>query len=462
MKAKRLLALLPLFLAIPALSGCGDDGKVHVTFWHTMGKELQANPLGYIIKEFEAANPGIVIDHTQKGGYDDIYENISQAIPAGTTPIMAYCYPDHVADYNTSKACIDLTQYINDPELGFSEEDGEIADFIDAYWREGQEYLDEGIYSVPHCKSTEMVFYNKDVFTAKGWTIPETWEDLYDLLKVIKADSDYATKEGFVPFGYDSDANFFITLCEQYGIPYTHLDKENNIGSADFNNAAAKNMVKELQKWYDEGLLKTQGTSGGAYTSTQFTEGNLLITVGSTGGTKYNFSENFETAVAPMPHPSTDTEKRFDFFKDTNVTPLEGANNDHIIMQGPSICFFKKGTQEQKVAAWKFYKYLVKTMNSAAWCVESGYSPVRKSSFESDKLISYLEDESQVGKYSLIQKTAGAYESLTNRYYVSPAFPGSTTCRAEVDGILSNVFMGTKDLNKAFADAIAKAEFAIQ
>ncbi len=462
MKAKRLLALLPLVLTIPAMSGCGDDGKIHVTFWHTMGKELQANPLGYIIKEFEAANPDIKIDHTQKGGYDDIYDNISQAIPAGTTPTMAYCYPDHVADYNTSKACIDLTQYINDPELGFSEEDGLVSDFIDAYWKEGQEYLDEGIYSVPHCKSTEMIFYNKTVFNAKGWTIPETWEELEVLLKTIKADPEYATKEDFVPFGYDSDANMFITLCEQYGIPYTSLDKDNNIGSADFNNAAAKKMVTKLTEWYNSGLLKTQGTSGGAYTSNQFLEGKLLITVGSTGGTKYNFSENFETGIALMPRPHADATKRFDFFTDTNVTPLEGANNDHIIMQGPSVCFFKKGTQEQKVAAWKFYKFLVKTMYSAAWCVESGYSPVRKSSFESEQMLNYLDDPNQTGKYSLIQKTAGAYKDLTERYYVSPAFPGSTTCRTEVGGILSNVFMGTKDLTQAFADAQARAAFAIQ
>ena len=462
MKLKKLLVLLPLFLTIPAISGCGDDGKIHITFWHTMGKELQANPLDYIIKEFEAANPGIKIDHTQKGGYDDIYENISQAIPAGTTPTMAYCYPDHVADYNTSKACLDLTQFINDPELGFSEEDGPISDIISAYWQEGQEYLDDGIYSVPHCKSTEMIFYNKDVFTAKGWTIPGTWEELEELFETIKNDPDYAGKEDFVPFGYDSDANFFITMCEQYGIPYTHLDKANNRGSADFNNLAAKKMVTKLQEWYNKGYLKTQGTSGGAYTSTQFSEGKLLITVGSTGGTKYNYNENFETAVAQMPHPSEDASKRFDFFTGTDVTPLEGANNNHIIMQGPSICFFKKGTQEQKVAAWKFYKYLIKTMNSAAWSVESGYSSVRKSSFECDKMVNYLADENQVGKYSLIQKTLSVYTELSERYFVSPAFPGSTTCRSEVDGILSNVFMGTKDLNKAFADAQAKAVFAIQ
>ena len=54
------------------------------------------------------------------------------------------------------------------------------------------------------------------------------------------------------------------------------------------------------------------------------------------------------------------------------------------------------------------------------------------------------------------------YGDLTERYYVSPAFPGSSTARTQVGGILANVFMGTKEINKAFADAYATTNFAIQ
>ena len=456
MKIKKLIGLLPIVLATTALAGCGNSsGKTKIVFWHTMGQALQ-EVLNRMIDGFTKENPDIEIEHAAQGGYDDIYDKISQAIPAGTTPTMAYCYPDHVADYNISKACIDLTTYINDPELGFSAEDGEVSDFIDAYWREGQEYLTEGVFSVPYTKSTELMFYNKDVFDAKGYTVPESWEDMEVLLAQMKADYPDVT-----PLGYDSDANFFITMCEQYGIPYTSLDKEANKGKADFNNAAAKNMVAKLKEWYDKGYLATQGTSGGAYTSTQFTDGTLLMTIGSTGGTGYNYTSNFKVGTAQVPHPSKDASKRFDFFAGTSATPLAGANNDHIIMQGPSICFFKKGTEAQKVAAWKFYKYIVRTINSAAFSVASGYSPVRKSSFDCDAMKDYL-NKTQTEKAALIQTTVKMYGDLTERYFVSPAFPGSSTARTEVGGILSNVFMGTKVIDKAFADAYAKTNFAIQ
>lgn len=454
MKSKKFLLLLPLLVA-PIMTGCGgNSGKTKITFWHTMGANLKG-VLDRMITEFRKENPDIVIEHESQGGYDDLYDKLTSAIPAGKTPVMAYCYPDHVADYNNSNIVIDVTSYINDPELGFTEEEGPISDFIKAYWDEGTQYLKDGIYSVPYAKSTEIMYYNKKVFDQNNWTVPSSWEELEDLMADIKAKMPDVT-----PLGYDSDANMFITFCEQYGIPYTSLDKANNKGSADFNNDAAKNMMRKLKEWYDKGYLATQGTSSGSYTSTLFTEGQLLMTVGSTGGASYNYTESLDIGIAELPSPSTDAAKRYDFFKGTSVTPLAGANNNHIIMQGPSICFFKRASEEQKVAAWKFYKFIVKTMNTAAWSVESGYSPVRTSTFQSDAFKAYLTSK-QEGAKALIQRTVAKYEDLSTRYFVSPAFKGSSTARNQADGIMANVFKDTKTIDKAFADAYAKTNFAI-
>ncbi|MCR5184680.1 MAG: extracellular solute-binding protein [Bacilli bacterium] len=457
MKNGKKLIILPLFLlASSSLAGCTDPaaGKTKVIFWHTMGQTLRTLMDKTLLPMFYKENPGIYVEHTQQGGYDDLNDKLTSAIPAGTTPTMAFCYPDHVADYNTSKACIDLTTYINDPELTFTEEDGLVDDINPIYWQEGKEYLDDGIYSVPFAKSTEMIFYNKAVFQKEKWTVPTSWEEMETFMKAAKAKYPDA-----IPLGYDSDANLFITMCEQYGIPYTSLNKADGHGEALFNNAAAKNMMTKLKGWVDDGLMTTQGLQNGSYTSTLFIEGKLLMTIGSTGGTSYNYDKNLEAEIADMPSPIADVSKRFDFFTGTSVTPEHDVNN-HIIMQGPSICFFKKGTDEQKIAAWKLYKFLVRTMCTASYSTKSGYSPVRKSTFESETFIDYLNSK-QTGADSLIQKTVKRYEFLQERYFVSPAFPGSSTARKEVDGILANICTGTKTLDKAFADAWAKTDFAI-
>ena len=44
-------------------------------------------------------------------------------------------------------------------KIGLSAEDK--ADFVPAYIEEGQQYLEEGTYSLPFSKSTEILLYNK-------------------------------------------------------------------------------------------------------------------------------------------------------------------------------------------------------------------------------------------------------------------------------------------------------------
>lgn len=438
-----------------SLTGCntGPNYEVTVTFWHTMGQKLR-DKLDTIIKEFHKVHPEIGITHIQQGGWTDIETKITAAIPAGTNPTIAYCYPDHVAEYMESNAILNVDSFIEGEDTKFTEEDGLIDDFIQMYWQEGQEYAKSGTYSLPYSKSTEAVFYNMDIFkdvdhhaSGKEYTMPETWEDLEKLMAEMKAD--YPDK---VPLGYDSDANLFITLCQQYGIPYTSIDKETHKGSIDFNNAAAKKMAAKIVEWMQKGYLVTAATANGAYTSTLFTEGNLFMSVGSTGGTGYNYTAQIkEIGVAPVFKP--DMENPFDFGGDTTKM------NDNIIMQGPSICFFRKATAKEKEAAWTFYKFITRTLWSASFSTVSGYSPVRESSFTCDAMEAYLESD-LVGADALYQQVIKNYADLTDRYFVSPAFHGSSTARAQVDGIFASVYDGSKTLDVAFSEAYAKAEFA--
>lgn len=450
---KKSLIIVPaVATAIIGLVGCGGGGgKTKITFWHTMGQTLQG-VLDGMITRFNAENPDIEIEHASQGGYDDLETKITDAIPAGTTPTMAFCYPDHVAEYMESNAVLDMKEYVDGDETKFSEADGPESDIIATYWQEGQDYKKSGIYSVPWAKSTETVFYNKDVFedaanhlSGEAYKVPTTWEELEGLFEQMKAD--YPDK---ICLGYDSDANLFITLCEQYGIPYTSI--KDGTPSCDFNNAAAKAMVTKLTEWYDEGYITTQGTSNGAYTSTQFTEGTLLMTVGSTGGATYNYTENFNIGMCDVFKPDA-----------TNPFNFGGTlpRTDHIIMQGPSICFFRKGTAAEKAAAWKFYKFCIRTLNTVSYSLTSGYSPVRTSAFSAQPYVDYINAQ-QVGSAKLVQMVLNRYSTLTSRYYVSPAFHGSSACRTQVDGIFANVAMGTKSLDQAFAEAYATAKFAMQ
>ena len=442
MKFQTKFIALSALMAMGGLTGCrSGDGKTHVKFWHTMGQANQAM-LDVMISEFEAANPDIKIEAFSQGGYGDIAGKIKDAIPAGTTPTMSFCYPDNVANYLTSGAIENMADYVNNEEYGFTAEEKGVEDFIKAYWDEGKAYQEEGLFSLPYAKSTEVIFYNATIFKEQGWSIPTTWDEMWALCETIQS-SKYGSQVEF-PLGYDSDSNLFITMCEQNEIPYTTSSGSKAEDHFLFVNDQAKAMVTALKDKYDKKLFITKGCSSNAtYTSTKFTNSQILMSIGSTGGTTYNKSLNFEVGVAPLPGTS---------------------KNRHVVSQGPSICFFKRAAKAEKIAAWKFYKHITNAKNSAAFAISTGYEPVRQSSLETDAFKAYLAE----GGDNYITPNGGnllataancTKDKYEGQYFYSDVFNGSAEARDAVGGIIANVFLGTKDIDTAFNEALTSCLF---
>src|SRR5574344_2078129 len=117
--------------------------KADITFWHTIGK-ANLDTLNTMITEFNKVYPNINSTTTSQGGYDTLKDTISNAIPAGTQPTMAYCYPDHVAEYLAAGAVTKLDSYIDSPVYGLGVDNGlgdsAKSDFIQTYWNEGNQY----------------------------------------------------------------------------------------------------------------------------------------------------------------------------------------------------------------------------------------------------------------------------------------------------------------------------------
>ena len=429
MTSKKRAIIIPLLLTL-LLVGCdgggsttdGESGPVELTFWHTMGQANQTVVRDMIANfkvDYAEKYPGIKITDSSQGGYDDLFSKIKSAIPAGTTPTMAFCYPDHVAHYIDSGAVENLQNYVDAEVAGFAD------DFVSGYWNEGREYQNPGLYSVPFSKSTEALFYNKTFFDMHSLEVPTTWNEMLELCRDIKAIAPNVT-----PLGYDSDSNLYITLSQQLGIPYTSSNPETPFL---FNNNNAKEMVTYLKDLYDEGLFVTKGASpNNSYTSTQFTEGKAMMTIGSTGGTSYNQSPNFDVGVA--------------------IPPSYVADEPAVISQGPSITIFSRFSARQKEAAWDLYKYISNTANSARYSIMTGYEPVRTSSYATEEYQMHLNAEG--ANANLFTNVAKVTYTMRDSYFFSPVFVGSAVARDQVGGIISNVLLGTKNVEEAFQDAL--------
>ena len=184
----------------------------------------------------------------------------------GNQPNIAYCYPDHVALYNLAGAVATLDDLI-DSQIEVARADGSTeilgltdeqkADFIAGYYEEGRQFGDGLMYTLPFSKSTEVLYYNKTFFDEHGLTVPTTWDEMEALCAQIKE-----IDPNSIPLGYDSESNWFITMCEQYGSGYTSATGDHFI----FDNETNRAFVKEFREWYQNGYLTTQMLYG-AYTS---------------------------------------------------------------------------------------------------------------------------------------------------------------------------------------------------
>lgn len=91
-----------------------DPNKtVEITFWHTMGKQNN-DILTAMIAQFNQVYPNIKVkDLSVSGDYDELQNMLLSNVSTGNLPTMAFCYPDHVAEYIDRNAVLDMSRYVD-------------------------------------------------------------------------------------------------------------------------------------------------------------------------------------------------------------------------------------------------------------------------------------------------------------------------------------------------------------
>ena len=463
-KIVAILLLVTMLLGIGLMSGCNkqnavlaqdfvipeggyDGSEVTITFYHTMGANLREVLDAYIVK-FNEIYPNITVKHEQVGGYEDVRDQIKTELTVGNQPNIAYCYPDHVALYNVAKAVVTLDDLIAS-QIEVTKADGskeilgltaeQQADFITGYYNEGREFGDGKMYTLPFSKSTEVLYYNKTFFDANGLTPPKTWDEMEELCAKIKQ-----LDPTSIPLGYDSESNWFITMCEQLGSDYTSATGEHYL----FNNETNKNFIKRFREWYQKEYVTTQEIYG-AYTSGLFTATTgqrSYMSIGSSAGAKHQ-------------RPAADASGNYAFEVGITTIPQVDVNNPKVISQGPSICIFKDANPQEVVASWLFVKFLTTNVNfQAAFADASGYVPVLKSVAQHEK---YAANMALADGYDYVTYlSAKVCMEQVDAYYTSPAFNGSAKARDEVGALIQAAFIGDASggldalIDKVFQDAI--------
>ncbi|MDE7106520.1 MAG: extracellular solute-binding protein, partial [Anaeroplasmataceae bacterium] len=429
-----------------------------IVFFHSMGSQLQ-DVLNIAIEEFENKFPGWTIESVQVGSYDDVKNAVIDNLQHNTQPNIAYCYSDHIPNYIATGKVIDLAKYIHSQDLievmmkdrtfqlervGFTSE--EIADFITGYYNEGKStnygnysdygYTSSAMFSLPFSKATEVLYYNESALIDAGITkevdgklvakIPETWEELWEACSILKAKYPNST-----PLGYDSEGNWFITMCEQNNWEYTSTQGEHY----KFNNPNTIQWLKNLKEKYELGYFCTQRTLN-SYVSSLFTNGaenGCTFAISSSASARYLFSFNnsFEVGVAPIPGSQRS----------------DGVVYKSAIAQGPSLCMLTQGDDEKDLMAWEFIKLLFEPDFQAEFSIVSGYGPTRKSAYQTEIYKEFLKTD------SLLALTANVTKSMIENYFTSPAFVGSALAREQVGNAIYYTCIGKKTVQEILEEA---------
>jgi multiple sugar transport system substrate-binding protein len=292
------------------------------------------------------------------------------------------------------------------------------------------------------------LYYSKTFFEENNLKVPTTWDEMEEVIKQIK-EIDQSPK--CIPLGYDSEANWFITMTEQLGTPYTSPKAGEKFL---FDVEANHKFVQRLRMWYQLGYLMTEETNGGTYTSSLFTQTNpeekhAYMCIGSSAGASYQI---------PAPYTDENNNVAYPFEVGVAMPPQINKENPRVISQGPSLCMFKKANKQEMAATWLFMKFLTTNLGlQANFSSSSGYAPVIKNLDQ--KVPSYAADLALADGGKNLQTTCVKQcVAQENAMFVSPAFLGSSGARDQVGVLMQNCFVNSP-ANGQSEEAFISAEF---
>jgi multiple sugar transport system substrate-binding protein len=284
----------------------------------------------------------------------------------------------------------------------------DLSDFIEPYLVENNQYQGGYYYSLPYSKSTEAVAVNRTVLkqhvaeiralgieiSDNGFLshdIPLTFSQLQALTPILvnsTKTTDVANYKCAFLMNYDSSGNAFINISRQLNAPYT-----NTQGQILVDNQTTRNMLTYIEAMFQARTFVLPTEWNDSYASLYFKYGDVCMTVGSSAGGSYNIPSTEDTQanlkfglfdVDFIGVPQSVNEDNTPVTLSAGSTQLNFTGSRSAVQQGPNIAIFSSATANERLFAWLLIKWLTTTENTARWAMDTGYLPVRYSSYTAD------------------------------------------------------------------------------
>lgn len=381
-KFTALLLMGLIFLSL--LSGCSGkaeldpENPVTLTMWHVYGEQADS-PMNKLVEEFNRTTgkeKGIIINVALMSSTAQIGEKLltAQKKEAGAMemPDLFFCHNNNVAELGADNL-LDWKEVFTEKEL---------ESYVPEFLEDGM--VDGKLSVFPVSKSTHLLFVAGTPFERFSNATGVTYDSLSNWDGFLDAAEKYYEFSGGKPF---CALDFPIRAVELNAMEQGENDFYTEDGWYDFENS----VFKDSWLKFAESIAKGHIVVSDLYSNTQIMTGEVVAGLGSTASILYyndtvtypdNTSEPINLQILPPP-----TSKG----KDLLVTQA-----------GVGLCAYK--TTEQKAeAAEVFARWLTDAERNLDFCVETGYMPVNKASF--DKISDYdFKTDAYKNLYNAIEK----------------------------------------------------------
>lgn len=349
-----------------AAASKAEDVKkpIEIDFWHIQAT-IYGEAIKEIVDEFNKEYEGkIIVKETFQGSYDDLNKKVRAALQGGGLPVIAMAYESDTLEYMKADKIVPLDSYINDPDLGLSQE--ELNDIMPGVLARQRIAEYEGkTMSWPHGNSSMGTYYNIDLLKKAGFDKPaETWKEFEQQAITIYE----KTGVPALVMGTGLQGGTFYSWLKTFGIEPIAPDAS----SVNYDNPQALELLSIIKNLIDKKVIVLAEN-----TEQEFTNGRAAMEISTTARTSSKLEliqNNFQWGITLVPQGDTN-EKR---------TTLYGGNQ---------IMF--KGNPDKEEAGWTFLKYFAGPKAQAIYAAKTGYFPATLSSQDTDLLKKNYADNPQ-------------------------------------------------------------------
>jgi sn-glycerol 3-phosphate transport system substrate-binding protein len=414
--------LLPIAGAVlMALTAAATAKDITLSFYYpvAVGGPIPKIIDGYVA-DFEKDNPGITIKAIYAGAYQDTLVKALTAFKSGEPPDIAVLLSTDMFTLIDEDAIAPF-----DDLLKTDADKTWLKSFYPAFMENSQ--TGDKTWGIPFQRSTIVMFWNKDAFKAASLDpdkAPDTWDELV-------ADGTKLTQR-------DASGNVSQWAVEIPSTAFTYwlfqgLTTANNVrlmNAAGTQTAFDKpGVIDALQFWVDlsrKDKIQPTGTIEWGTTPKDFFEKKTAIIWTSTGNlTNVRKNAPFPFGVAMLPAHQG------------RGSPTGGGN----------FYFFKKMSDDERAAAFKFVKWMTTPERAADWGIQTGYVAVRPDAWDTDAMKKYVAD---------FPAAAVARDQLKYAVAELSTHDNQRVTKALNDGIQA-ALTGTKTPEQAMKDAQAEA-----